>query len=353
MKTGAGSIEIIGSGMVTGLGRNAAASCAAIRCAMSSVAETRFMDDGGEWILGSQAPLGQSWRGITRLVKMAASAIQECLAQARDVNPAMIPLLLCVSEKERPGRTEGLEDQLLSSLEAELGVRFHSHSTVIARGRVAGGLALLRARELIQQERLPLCIIAGVDSYLTATTLSAYEQKRRLLTSLNGNGFIPGEAAAAILVGSSASLPAWTHLHFSNLACLGIGTGWENAAIEAELPFRADGMVQAFKAALLEAGKTMGDVDYRITDINGEHYGFKEAVLAVTRTLRERKEELDLWHPADCIGEIGAAAGPCALGVALAAARKKYAPGRHVLCHFSADDGERIAMLLGSAGGNN
>ena len=52
-------------------------------------------------------------------------------------------------------------------------------------------------------------------------------------------------------------------------------------------------MVQAFKAALADAGKTMADMDYRITDSNGEQYWFKEAALAVTRILRVHREEFE------------------------------------------------------------
>ena len=105
-------------------------------------------------------------------------------------------------------------------------------------------------------------------------------------------------------------------------------------------------MVQAFKAAFADAGKTLADVDYRITDSNGEQYWFKEAALALTRTLRVRKEQFEIRHQTDCIGETGAAIGPCALAVALAAGRKHYAPGRGPLCHFSGDDGERFALVL-------
>ncbi len=326
-----------------------ASSCAAIRCAIDNFSETRFMDKGGEWIIGSQAPLDQPWRGLPKLVHMVVPAIRECLAQAGDVRPELIPLLLCVAEKERGGRLEGLDDELFSNVQAELGVRFHPHSAVIARGRVAGGLAMIEARKLIHEERLPLCVIAGVDSYLVASTLAAYEAKNRLLTSQNSNGFIPGEAGAAVLVGPQAS-----RCPSPSLTCVGIGAGQEKATIDSEEPLRADGMVQAFKAALADAGQTIADVDYRITDSNGEQYLFKEAALAVTRILRVRKEQFEIWHPADCIGEVGAAVGPCALGVALTAARKNYAPGRGVLGHFSGEDGERLAMLLaGGAEGNN
>jgi 3-oxoacyl-[acyl-carrier-protein] synthase-1 len=334
-------IAILAAGMVTGVGLDAPSSCAAIRCAIDNFSETRFMDKGGEWIIGSQVPLAQPWRGLPKLVHMVVPTIRECLAQTGDVRPERIPLLLCVAEKERPGRLEGLDEFVFPEVQAELGVRFHPRSGVIARGRVAGGLAMLHARELIDRERVPFCIIAGVDSYLGAPTLAAYEQKHRLLTSQDSNGFIPGEAGAAVLVGPPSA---------GDLICLGIGTGSEKATVESEEPLRADGMVQAFKAALEDAGSTMADVDYRVTDCNGEQYWFKEAALAVTRTLRVRKEEFEIWHPADCIGEVGAAIGPCALGVALAATRKDYAPGYRPLCHFSADNEERMALVLACIG---
>lgn len=335
-------VSVIASGMVTAVGLNAPSSCAAIRCAIDNFSETRFMDSGGEWIIGSQVPLEQPWRGLPKLVHMAAPAIQECLAHTGNVRPEMIPLLLCVAEKERPGRLAGLDDQLFHDIEARLGVHFHPHSGVIARGRVAGALALAEARRLIYEERVPFCIIAGTDSFLVAATLASYEKADRLLTSQNSNGFIPGEASAAVLIGPPR------RSNEPELLCLGLGAGQEKATIDSEEPFRADGLVQAFQSAFADSGRTFADVDYRITDSNGEQYWFKEAAVAVTRLLREHKELLEIWHPADCVGEIGAASAPCVLGVALAAARNRYAPGRGALCHFSADDGERLALLLSS-----
>jgi 3-oxoacyl-[acyl-carrier-protein] synthase I len=259
-----------------------------------------------------------------------------------EVKPEMIPLLLCVAERDRPGRLDGLDDRLFDALQAELRVRFHPRSAVLPQGRVASALALAHARQLIYEERLPFCLLAGADSLLVAPTLAAYEQKERLLTSQNSNGFIPGEAGAAVLV----SRPGVGTGESSELVCLGVGTGQENATIESEQPLRADGMVEAFTAAFRDAERTIADVDYRITDSNGEQYWFKEAALAVTRTLRVRKELFDIWHPADCIGETGAAAGLCALGVALAASRKQYAPGPNALCHFSSDGAQRVALVL-------
>jgi 3-oxoacyl-[acyl-carrier-protein] synthase I len=337
-------VAIMSSGMVTGVGLNSPSTCAAIRCAIDNFSETRFIDKGGEWIIGSQVPLDQPWRGLPKLVHMAVLAIRECLAHVGKVKPEEIPLLLCVAEKERPGRLEGLDDELFAEIQKELGVKFHPRSTVIPGGRIAGGFALEVARDLIQNENVALCIIAGVDTFLVGATLAAYEDKARLLTSRNSNGFVPGEGGSAILVGLPR--PNGMLNNESELLCLGIGKGQEKATIESEEPLRGDGLLNALRAAFVEAGVTISALDYRITDANGEQYWFKEGTLALERYLRNRVDLFEIWHPIDCVAEVGAAIGPLAFAIALAATRKRYSYGRGPLCHFGSDDGTRIAVVL-------
>ncbi|MBD9606686.1 MULTISPECIES: hypothetical protein [Pseudomonas] len=332
---------IIGSGMVSAVGLSAPASCAAIRCAIDNFQETRFIDQGGEWLIAASVPLEQPWRGRTKLIKMAARAIAEALQSTPNVDPEKTPLLLGVAEVERPGRLDGLDKGLLHAIEAELGLRFHPGSNVIARGRVSAAVALLNARTLIYQGGHRHVLIAGVDSFLSGPTLAAFEARERLLTSQNSNGFIPGEGAAAVVL--AAPVTSKEPL----LACIGLGFGMEKATVEAEdIPLRADGLTQAVRAALSEVGCGLEQMDYRLTDISGEQYYFKEASLALSRTLRVRKEFFHLWHPADCIGEVGAAIGPAMLAVALAASRKGYGEGPNIFCHLGNDAGERAAAML-------
>ena len=339
-------LAILASGMVTGVGLSAPASCAAIRCAINNFTETRFMDDGGEWIIGSQVPLEQPWRGRAKLVHMAVPAIRECLAAVERVQIEEIPLLLCVAEHKRPGRLEGLDVELFQEIQAEMGTRFRAGSGTIPRGHVAGGLAMLEARRLIYEEGVRYCVIAGVDSLLVGATLDGYQKKNRLLTSKNSDGFIPGEAGCAVLVGRPGSPDL---AGGAELVCMGIGVGYEEATLDSEKPLRADGLVQAIRAAFGEARSSIAEVDFRVTDVNGEQYWFKEAALAVSRTLRVTKQGFEIWHPVDCVGEIGAAIGPCCLAVSSAAVKKDYATGRGPLCHFGGDDGERLAMVMAGA----
>lgn len=340
----------IGSyGLVTGVGLDAPSSCAAIRCAIDNFQETRFMDSSGEWILASEVTLEQPWRGKTKLIKMAAMAVKECLAGEAWVKPEATPLILCLPEPERVGRVIDGDNQFFHELCVELEREFHAKSRVISQGHVGFATALLRARNLIQEGVAQQVLIAGVDGFLVGPTLAHYEEQERLLTSQNSNGFIAGEAAGAVLVqapGKSSN---------SQLLCLGIGYGNEQSTVYAEdIPLRGDGMAQAIRSALSEAGWDMGATDFRITDISGEQYAFKEAALALLRVLRQRKVFYDIWHPADCVGEVGAAIGPIVLGVLLAAMHKGYSSGNNVLAHFANDEGKRAAMVLKyqAAGGN-
>jgi 3-oxoacyl-[acyl-carrier-protein] synthase-1 len=333
-------LVVLGSGMVTGVGLSSAATCAATRAAISGFTETRFTDGAREWVIGSQVPLPLPLRGRGKLARLAASAIGECLGAATPIKPEAIPVLLCVAEKDRPGRLDGLDDGVFEDVQGLLGIRFHPRSRTIPGGRIGGAVAADLARKLIYDERLPACLVAGVDSLLVGPTLAAYESKRRLLTSDNSNGFIPGEAGAAALLGPPGPRGA------PELRVMAIGFGREPAPVDSEEPLRGDGLVAAFRALYADGGVTLDDAEYRYTDCNGEQYGFKQDRLAISRTVRKLKARFDHLHPADCVGEIGAAVVPCVLGLALTAARKGYAPGNGVLCHFSNDDGERAAMLL-------
>jgi 3-oxoacyl-[acyl-carrier-protein] synthase-1 len=333
-------LAIVGSGMVTGVGLSAPASCAAIRCGINNFQETRFMDSAGEWIVASEVPLEEPWRGPEKQARMLASVLEETFDTDPGLSPAETPVIFCFSERERPGRLDNLNERVLEATQRLLDFQLHSGSMTISQGRVGGAVGLREARRMLYEQRIPAVIVAAVDSYLSAQTLTAYEAKRRLLTATNSNGFIPGEGAAAVIV--KRPRPS----EHPQLIMLGLGFGVEKSTIESEEPLRADGLVQAIQASLSEAGADLGSLDVRITDVSGEQYWFKEASLAITRILRTKKDEFDIWHAADCIGETGSTAGPAAFNVAWSANEKDYSKGNSVLCHFGNDGGKRAAAIL-------
>lgn len=337
------ALRIRAVGMVTSLGFNAQASLAALRCGLSQVCARHLWDrEAGEALKVSRVELPQWWEGAEKLPELVAPAIGECLDALDQVHPADIPILLCASSRDVQSDSALDAEHLLSEIGRRLGFVPHPRSMVIPRDQVGLVYALAHVRRIVSDGFATNCIVAGVDSLLSQSIVDRYVEARRLHTATNSNGFIPGEAGAAIAVGVGADggRSAQTKI-------CGLGLAHESAGIETEKPLRAEGMTRAVQHALSNAGMSFDDIAYRICDANGEHYKFKEATLLVGRLMRRRREQrFELWHPIDCLGEIGAAIGPVALAWAWHAAREAYAPGSTVLCHFGNDDGERGAVVL-------
>lgn len=331
-------LAVLATGLVCGVGLTSEESCVAIRCGINNFRETRFAGSNFDWLIGSPVELERPQRGITHLAKMAAMAISECFALADD-SPEQTPVLLSIAEPERPGRFDGLPQALLRGIETELEVRLHPDSLIIELGRVGGVVALQRARRMLVEQRNRRIIVAGVDTFLTGPTLASYDREDRLLRRDNSNGFIPGEAAGAVL------LAAYESEVKAPIMITGLGFGREPAPLGSGKPLRADGLVAAIRGALDEAAIELKGCDHRIADVTGEQYRFKEAALAITRLLRDRKVMFGLWHPADCIGEVGAATLPAMIAVLFAGARKDYLPGPTFLGHLGGDDDKRTAFL--------
>lgn len=338
------TLALLASGMVTPVGMCSVSACAAIRAGLNNFAESSFRRPSGSPIIAAMVPFLEASWGIARLVQLVEPAIGECLAwfekNDRSIDASQIPLILSVSEPSFPGRHPDLQTDLLPQLQKKLGYDLHHKSALVPHGRVGGAIALQIAHNLIEQKEAPYCIVAGVDSFLTASTINAYLSVDRLKTKETEDGFIPGEAGAAVLVGSSINR------HKTNLIFAGLGMGAEKAIMDSEHPMRGEGLLTAIRSALSDSQNSMNEMDYRISDVNGEPYAFKESTLAFTRALGVRKDTFDFWMLADKIGDVGAAVVPCMLSVAFTADIKKYAAGPVVLIHASSEGGERAAIIL-------
>ena len=335
-------LAIHGTGLMTAVGSDAVSCGAAFRVKVTNPTPTRFIDSAGDWIMAHQVGVAGQRPGLAKLACMAATVIDEALAGVVSSDRPGIPLLLCVAERQRPGRLEGLDDRLFEEIRMLLSERFSQHSAVVAQGRVGVAVALARARQLLQAGVADRILIAAVDSLLCWQTLMHYDRADRLLRQDNSNGFIPGEGAGAVLVGKPTGR--------TELLCTGLGFAHEAAHIDSERPLRADGLAAAFRAALREAGREIYDFDYRVADLSGEQYYFKEAALALSRTMMQPKDEFDLWHPAECTGEAGALAGTAIISLIDTACRKSFTRGPRIVAHMANDAGARAAVLMEQQG---
>jgi 3-oxoacyl-[acyl-carrier-protein] synthase-1 len=90
----------------------------------------------------------------------------------------------------------------------------------------------------------------------------------------------------------------------------------------------------------------LGHLGYRISDLIGDQYFFKQAALATARLQRVRSEFQDIWSPGESLGNIGAAAVPVMVGMALRAAERGCAAGDPVLIEATDDLGAIGATLF-------
>lgn len=336
-----GRMHITAAGMVTPVGLDCKSSCAAMRARLDGFAETKFVS-GGEWLLGAAIELPRPWTGVTKLACSASAAISEILwstpSAATDLD-----IILCLSEPDRMGRPITDPQSFSRTLLHNADLPATTNIRLVEHGRPSGLVALTYAEKALMKGRAKHVIIVGVDSYLTTGSITKYVGASRLLTPDNANGFIPGEAASAILCSLSEG----------GLRFCGVGLAREDAFIYngndedgLDVPLRADGMTAAYKAALTSARTSMDEIDYRISDLIGETYYFKQSALAAQRLLRERPDIQDIWSPAENIGNIGAAAVPTMVAMALTAGQKGYAYGDPVLIDASADDGSCGAAVF-------
>lgn len=326
-------------GIACPVGFTPADAAAAMRASVNTFAELPYLDGRGEVIVGAEVPgLPEQVSGRERLATLLCWALNSALRQL----PAAIriqdlPLLLCTRETTRDGASlQGL----VPAVEDRLAMRFRREgSRHVDTGAVAVFDALREARAILRTGLAPACLIACVDSFIDARCLRWLESADRLKSARQPDGVIPGEAACVILVSLQPSTPTC-------LRVIGLGSGFEPANLTNDAPLLGDGMAEALRAALGEAGIAMHDVAFRLSDAAGESYAFEELALAQTRVMRRTRETQDLWHPASSVGDSGAAAGALQLAWAEQAYARLYAPGRIAVAQASAHAGARAAAVL-------
>lgn len=337
-------IAITGSGLVTCLGNDSASSCAAMRCSIDNIQHLAVTDQAGKAIRGCMTESAPSCQGEEHMILLTANVLQQCLDTDPTIVCADTPLVLCLPERSRAGRPIVDDDNFLAAVQTQLGWTFSRHSRLLTGGHVVAAQALRLARQLLDENQSSIrhVLIASADSLLSAQSLSEFEKHHRLLTSYHSDGFIPGEAGAALVIERSSDKPRAMH-------CLGLGFSMEPAPVLSNRPSRAEGLTLAIRSALEDAQIPMQDMAYRVSDLAGEHYYFREAAIALSRTLRVQRNDFDLLHPAEYVGNTGASLGLVMLAFQHEMFLVQAPCPPQVLMHLADDDGKRAAMVLGSS----
>lgn len=345
---GASPVCVVGTGAVTAVGVNAPMTAASVRANLNRFHESYLIDKAGEPMLLAVASfIDERLRGPERLLALGVPAAKEAVALlkqrvARYKQPRLRVLLGIAAP--RPGWDVKNERGILERLEAEMEVPFSKTDRfVIPTGHAAGLLGIEHAAAMITSGNAEFVLVGGVDSYYDPETLEWLDSCKRLHSEENKDGFVPGEGAGFCLLSSVAAARRYELLPLAIVRSA--VSGVEPHPFTSEGICIAEGLTRTLHRALRVLGHDER-ADWTLCDMNGESYRGIEWLYSYLRTGSKHCDPLEIWHPVDCYGDIGAASGLVLAGIAVAAWQRGSARGPRCLIWTSSDGPQRSAALL-------
>ncbi len=274
-----------------------------------------------------------------RQERMLAASGQVLKQLAKSLNiKRPLPLVLAAPEK-LPGWRTPIDDRFLSLLSQHSCVAIDEvNSYVLPEGRAAGFKALALAHKLMADGVSDYMLVGAVDCMVDEKSLAHLDAKARVLTQGVRDGFAPGEAAVFYLVSkvntnSNITLPT---------TCIGMGESTEPGHMHNDVPYTGEALSTACYGALNNTGQEFSAL---YGTLNGESYYAKEWGVTQVRMQSQFTEQYQIEHPADCLGDLGAAAGLVNLCLVNQAITQKTLRG-NILLTASSELGARTALWV-------
>ena len=345
-------VVIVGVGAVTPIGLSVPETAASMRSRTMRFAEIPPVDAHFDPIIGAAVPddglpgipplTGKGLRTALaeRLMRLAIAPITECLAVLGD-SPPRVPLAIAVPTTA----AETLDGPAFAAKLTELVPLLDTRGGAVFFDRAGGLAAIGHAATVVTSGVAPYALGGGVDTLLDLRTLGTLDRDRRLKSDTHLDGCIPGEAGAFVLLATRATAQR------DGRAALGVistvAASIEPGHIGSAEPYRGDGLAQTLQA-LFAAGGTAEPIQEVFTSMNGESYWAKEWGVAHLRTQASFDPNHAIHHPADCVGDTGAACGPLSVILAATGITGRYRRSP-CLVYGSSDDGARTALTVAAA----
>lgn len=349
------TVAIVRIGMTSAVGLSAQQTAAAVRAGISGYRASSILDVNEERIRMAFVPeadlpeLSPKLTGAglsarkARLLRLASPSLRECIADERW--PEQVPIFLAVPDAH-PGLSLLIGPDFLERLAEQSEMPFDvKKSRVFPNGRAGGLLALREALVRLRSGAADRVIVGGVDSHIDLMLLATLVEEQRIRADGIFDGFTPGEGAAFLLL---MRLESANREGREVIACIeGAATADEPGHRYSEEPYRGEGLDQAFRQVF--AGVTARDpVQTVYAGLNGENFSSKEWGIAHIRHRWRFAENVRIEHPADCIGDTGAALGPMMLALGALGMQRRYRRSP-CLVWCSSDKAERASALLQKA----
>jgi 3-oxoacyl-[acyl-carrier-protein] synthase-1 len=277
--------------------------------------------------------------GTERLVELALPAAREALADARPARfrGEKIGLYLGMDENDAP-------DSLVEALKGVLGDPVET-VVVIPAGRASALAAISAARADLLDGKVHGALAGGVDSLIRGPVLVRLEEAGFLKSESAPQGVIPGEAAAFLYLESGEGARKRGARVLSRF--ISAGTSVEPTAGTND-PNRGEGLTCVLRQVCRDAGGLEAP-PLVICDLNGDRYRALEWAMASVRTVGRLHGDMEILHPADCIGDCGAASGALNAVWAIVSFLKGYAGADRVLVWGGSEGKMRAAAVFAPA----
>jgi 3-oxoacyl-[acyl-carrier-protein] synthase-1 len=343
-------LAITGLGMVSAVGWDVVGSCAAIRAGINRFKEVDTFGARARHEEGEPQPVVASpvlpGRDPDWAVRLLTLALEDLIRNARlkRKDLSRIRLVVSLPEPTLSPVHAALHKTLLPRLVARTGLP--SSASVVSHGGNAGMLRCVQdALTAVAQPRWEACIVAGVDSHLFSEELARLDRAGRLKSERNRDGFIPGECATAVLLERHSDAVKRGVAPIASV--VSAGTALEKSPLGSGEQSTGEGLATAIRTACA-AGLPQG-ASWVACDLNSESYRFREWGVVRVRLAQELNGLRRLWHPADCLGDVGASTGGVLMAVASRSFQRGYAPAERALLWAGNDDGQRTALVLARA----
>jgi 3-oxoacyl-[acyl-carrier-protein] synthase-1 len=339
-------LVITGVGMVTPIGLSAIECLHSVRSSITRLALQPYPDRINEWVVGGNAMTQTLEVREGRLRILAELALREARKQAFGVEPKQpvpVVVLLGAPESIRPGYRFPSPGFNFRTWLAGLGVRSSRTIEVLEAGHCGAHVALERAREILDSGEARACLIGAVDNQVQLRVIRWLEDYYRLKCRYMIDGLLPGEASCFLVVEDELSARDRGARILAQV--LSVASDREAATVLSDQPNTARGLTNAVRTALKDAGVDSPDIDAVWCDLSGESYRARE--WAFTEIRLKFQTHTELFHPADCHGDLGAASDANLLGLATMAQASGWARRRPLLVFAGSEGGIRAAAVVG------
>lgn len=353
-------VLITGIGMLTAVGNDALQTAASVRASISRLAgwEPGGVSDGEPRVIAGRVPRDSGdlpW--LDKFEELLRQPMHEALWDAglydlvalRQRSRGLLGLFLATPRSDRAGISAPAYQEFLAQAKDLSSVHARiDQLEVTACDHAAGIGALQLAVDHLQAQKVDVAIVAGVDSLLHLPHLSQLAADGFLKLPQYPQGLLPGEAAAVLVL--ERARDAWARQAAVRARVGAVALDLEQVPLGESHPIRGEGASRAVAAVLAADGRA-GEIERVITDMSGERWRALEWAMVETRCLGALGPGWELWHPADCFGDLGAASSIAHAALAARAFARGYAGTGGVLLFAASHRGQRGAATLWPPGG--